>query len=340
MTHRRPTSRRAIGLALLAGVLCYGEANPSSAWAQSATASKPEDGPFKLGVEPWLGYGQWQVAQAKGMFKRQGLADVQILNFSEDKDIDAALASGQLDAASIATHTAMGMVAAGLPLKIVLVLDVSMKADAILVRNGIASVKDLKGKQVAFEEGTTSDILLKYALGRNGMTAADVQPVPMPAADAGSALLAGRVPVAVTYEPYLTTALNQDKNVRLLFTAGEDPGLISDVLVVRDEVIQKRPGQVLAMVKAWDAALKDYKADTPGGRTIISKAVGSSVEDLNAAFEGVRYYSLGDNKAELTGQFTTKTFVDVQAAAKKANLLQADVTPQQMIDGSFVKAAE
>lgn len=340
MTATRPISRRSIGLAVLASVLCCGLADLSPASAQSAIPSKPEDGAFKLGVEPWLGYGQWQVAQAKGFFKQQGLGEVQLVNFAEDKDIDAALASGQLDAASIATHTAMGMVAAGLPLKIVLVLDVSMKADAILVGKGIASIKDLKGKQVAFEEGTTSDILLKYALGQNGMTAADIQAVPMPAADAGSALLAGRVPVAVTYEPYLTTALNQDKNVKLLFTAGENPGLISDVLVVRDEVIKKRPGQVLAMVKAWDAALKDYKADTPGGRTIISKAVGSSIEDLNTAFDGVRYYSLGDNKAELTSQFTTKTFADVEAAAKKANLLQADVTPQQMIDGSFVKAAE
>ena len=60
---------------------------------------------------------------------------------------------------------------------------------------------------------------------------------------------------------------------------------------------------------------------------------------MNSAFDGVRYYSLGDNKADLTRQFTTKTFVDVEAAARKANLLQADVTPQQMIDSTFVAAA-
>ena len=114
---------------------------------------------------------------------------------------------------------------------------------------GVAGIKDLKGKQVAFEEGTTSDILLKYALDKNGMSIADVMPVPMPAADAGSALIAGRVPVAVTYEPYLTTALNQNKDMRLLYTAGEDPGLISDVFVVRTDVLKSRPGQVIAMLK-------------------------------------------------------------------------------------------
>ncbi len=306
----------------------------------AAIPATPEAGAFKIGIEPWLGYGQWHVAQAKDLFKANGLSDVQIVNFSEDKDINAALASGQLDGANIATHTAMGMVAAGLPVKIVLLLDVSMTADAMIAGKDIASVKDLKGKQVAFEEGTTSDILLKYALAQNGMSIADVQPVPMPAADAGGALIAGRVPVAVTYEPYLTTARNQNKDVKLLFTAGEDPGLISDVFVVRDEVIKSRPGQVLAMIKAWDAALKDYKSDTPGGRSIIAKAVGSSVDDLNTTFDGVRYYSLGENKTALTGDFSTKTFADVEKAAKTAGLLQADVTPEQMIDPSFVKAAE
>ncbi|TSE03481.1 transporter substrate-binding domain-containing protein [Mesorhizobium intechi] len=315
-------------------------ATPVAHAADTAIPATPEAGPFKIGIEPWLGYGQWHVADAKGLFKTNGLSDVQIVNFAEDKDINAALASGQLDAANIATHTAMGMVAAGLPVKIVLLLDVSMTADAIIAGKDVTSIADLKGKQVAFEEGTTSDILLKYALAKNGMSIADVQPVPMPASDAGGALIAGRVPVAVTYEPYLTVAMAQNKDVKLLFSAGEDPGLISDVLVVRDEVIKSRPGQVLAMIKSWDAALKDYNADTPGGRAIIAKAVGSDVKDLNTAFDGVRYYSLAENKTALTGDFTTKTFADVEAAAKNAKLLQADVTPEQMIDPSFVKAAQ
>src|SRR5579871_6237931 len=176
----------------------------ATAGAADAIPAKPEPGTFKLGIEPWLGYGQWHVAAKKGLFAKEGLSDVQIVNFTEDKDINAALASGQLDAANIATHTAMGMVAAGLPVKIVTLLDFSLNADAILAGKDIQSVLDLKGKEVAFEEGTTSDILLNYALASGGMTMADVKPVPMPAADAGSALIAGKVPVAVTYEPYIS----------------------------------------------------------------------------------------------------------------------------------------
>src|SRR5262244_2074347 len=122
--------------------------------------TKPEAGGIKMGIEPWLGYGQWHVAAKKDLFKEHGLDSVEIVNFTTDADLNAALASGQLDCGNIATHTAMAFAAAGLPLKIVLLLDVSMTADAMISDGTVGTIPDLKGKQVAYEEGTTSDILL------------------------------------------------------------------------------------------------------------------------------------------------------------------------------------
>src|SRR5262249_32859195 len=129
-----------------------------------AIPAPPESGAIKMGIEPWLGYGQWHIAAKKGLFKQAGLDSVEIVNFTTDADINAALAAGQLQCGNIATHTAMAFAAAGLPIKIVALLDVSMTADAIISTGAVGSIADLKGKQVAFEEGTTSDILLNYAL--------------------------------------------------------------------------------------------------------------------------------------------------------------------------------
>jgi NitT/TauT family transport system substrate-binding protein len=295
--------------------------------------------PLRMGTEPWLGYGQWYVAAAKGIFTAQGLTNVKIVNFTEDKDLNAALASGQLDVANVATHTAMVMAASGLPIKIIMLLDFSLKADAILADKDIASIAALKGKKVAFEQGTTSDILLNYALHANGMTISDVNVVPMPAADAGTALIAGRVPVAVTYEPYISAALAHGPDVKVLYTAGTDPGLISDVLVVRDDVIKSRPDAVKALVASWGAALADYKANTVADRAIIAKAVGDTPADLATAFDGVRYYSVAENKDALTGDFAHKTFLDVKAAAKDAGLPTDGVSADTLIDAQFVQAA-
>ena len=261
------------------------------------------------------------------------------MNFSTDADINAALAAGQLQAANIATHTAMAFIAAGLPIKIVALLDVSKTADAIVSDGSVTDIKGLKGQKVAYEEGTTSDILLNYALAQNGMTIGDIDRVPMPAADAGAALIAGQVPVAVTYEPYLTLAEQQDPKVKMIYSAGENPGLISDVFVVREEFLAERPGAVAALLKSWDAALADYKADTAGGRAIISEAVGAKPEELATAFDGVVYYSLAENATELGGRFTNEVIPEVQAAARQAGILTQDVDMSQAIDGRFVDAA-
>lgn len=325
------TMRIALALVLAVGV-------SRGALADTAPPSTAEPGTFKIGTEPWLGYGQWDVAAKKGFFKDHGLNDVQLVNFTEDKDLNAALASGQLDGANVATHTAMVMAAAGLPIKAVMLLDFSLKADAILSID-VNSIKDLKGKSVAFEEGTTSDILLNYALAHNGMTIADITKVPMPAADAGTALIAGKVPVAVTYEPYISTALHQNPKAKLIYIAGRDPGLISDVFVVRQDVLNKRPGQIVALLKAWNEALGYYRKNTADAQAIIAQAVGDTPANLATAFNGVQYYSVPENKAHLTNDFEKRTALDVEKAAMKANILTSKVDIGSLIDPRFVDAA-
>lgn len=299
-------------------------------------AAAAEKGELKMGVEPWLGYGQWHIAVDQKLFEKQGLKKVEVINFAEDKDINAALASGQIDVANIATHTAMGMISAGLPVKIVMLLDQSNTADAMLGSKEVKSLADLKGKQVAYEEGTTSDILLRSALASVGLSFKDIKAVPMPAASAGSSIIAGRVPVAVTYEPYLTVAKKGDPSLKMLYSGASDPGLISDVLVVREEVIKEHPEELKALIKTWGAALDYYQAHTSEGRAIISKAVGATPEDLSTAFDGVHYFTLGDNKARLAHDFTEKTFPHILKAATDAGIVTQPVTPAQVIDASFV----
>ena len=203
----------------------------------------------------------------RGCSRRQGLDDVEIVNFTTDADINAALAAGQLQAGNIATHTAMNFIAAGLPIKIVALLDVSKTADAIVSDGSVTDIKGLKGKQVAYEEGTTSDILLNYALAQNGMTIDDIVKVPMPAADAGAALIAGQVPVAVTYEPYLTLAMQQNPKVKMIYSAGREPGLISDVFVVREEFLDERRGRSSRCSRPGTRRSRTTRDTTAGARS-------------------------------------------------------------------------
>ena len=300
--------------------------------------SKPESGTFRMGIEPWLGYGPWRIAEEKGFFKKNGI-DVEITNFTTDDQINAAFAAGKLDGTNIATHTALRFAASGLPIKITLLEDESTTADAIMSGKDVKSVKDMKGQKVAYEEGTTSDILLSYALAQNGLTKDDITSVPIPAADAGTTFIAGKVPFAVTYEPYLTTALNEDSNAKLLYTAGEKPGIVSDVFVASEDTVNNKPGQLLALAKSWNEAVEYYYSNTAEAQAIIEKSVGADPGSLKTAFAGVKFYTLDEMKDLLNGEFADQTITDVYNAAKDAGLIDGSVDPKNLIDTQFVDEA-
>jgi NitT/TauT family transport system substrate-binding protein len=60
---------------------------------------------------------------------------------------------------------------------------------------------------------------------------------------------------------------------------------------------------------------------------------------LATAFDGVTYYSLAENKTELSGNFVNKVVPEVKAAATKAGLLTQDVDLATLIDSRFMDAA-
>jgi NitT/TauT family transport system substrate-binding protein len=291
-----------------------------------------------MGTEPWLGYGPWWVADSKGLFKQNGL-DVKVSSFTTDDEINAALTAGQIDGANIATHTALRLIQQGTPIEAVLVLDQSNTADAVLAAAPVTSIADLKGKKVAYEEGTTSDILLRYALSQNGMTIDDIVKVPTPAADAGTAAIAKRVDAAVTYEPYLTAALSQDPAFKLIYAADKKPGLISDVFVVRKDAVGKVPCQIQTLIKTWGDATAYYNSNGDDAKAIIAKAVGATPADLKTAFDGVKIYTVAEAKDLMTGAFP-QTIQDIQKIAVDAGIMKAPIDTSTVLDTQFIQKVQ
>lgn len=305
--------------------------------AVQTPADAPEVSKVRIGTQPWIGYGPWWIAQDQGMFAQYGI-EAELIDFVTDTEVNAAFASGNMDIANVATHTAIKLFANGVDLKVVLLEDVSTDADAILAPSAIATVADLAGKRVAYEEGSTSDLLLNYALAQNNMKLSDIIAVPMPAADAGAALIAGQVDAAVTYEPYISEAINQNSDLQALYTAAERPGLISDVLIARTPFAAENPDLMRNVLKVWGEAVDFLRANPEQGRAIIATAVGSTPEELRTAFEGVVFYDLSENVEYLAYQSDNAkaVFNDVQTVALAIGLIDAPVDLARMVDPNYL----
>lgn len=288
----------------------------------------------KIALNPWIGHGGWHIAKANGYFEENGLDDVELINFDGNERV-AALASGRADFGSVPAQAPLILEEAGTPVKIIGLLDQAHDADAILSRD-IASIADIKGMQVAYAEGSTSDILLNYALDQNGLTIDDITKVPMTSSQSATALLAEQVPVAVSYEPYQSTVMAQDPDIKIIYSAGENPGLISDVLVMTASAGESKREEAIALMKSWGQAMEFYKNNTEEARRIIADAVGANPDDMEAAFEGLKFYSLEDNFTDISGQFPT-VLEDVERAALLANIISTDLDTDSMIDASIVE---
>lgn len=290
-----------------------------------------------VGTQPWIGYGPWYIAKEKGFDTRRGVS-LDLVAFNTDADLSSAFEAGQLQAGNAATNTVAQFLAAGQKRTIVLFEDVSTTADAIIADSSLRDVADLKGTRVAYEEGTTSDTLLRYALSTVGLTIKDIVVVPTPASSAGAALLSGDVDVAVTYEPYISSLLAKNKQLKRLYAAGERPGLISDTLTLNSEWASANPKVVRSLLLAWDDAVAEYRRDPAAGQAIIAKAIDSKPAELASSFDGVEFYTLKESNAYLKNEFP-KLAKTIEGVLAQTGSLKTPVDINAAVDTTYGEAA-
>lgn len=262
--------------------------------AKSRRIKGTEENPFILGISPMAGWYAWYGIQDVGIFNDNGV-NVKIEFFPVYSDSLTAFYSGRVDGICIAGSDTIAPYNEGVDLKTVLVTDTSYGADGLVVKDGINSVTDLKGKKVATEVGTLEHMFLLKTLEEYGMTIDDIQFVNMTINDAGPAFIAGSVDAAVLWEPTLSMSIN-DGSGKLLYSSRQTPGLIPDTFAVSERVMKSSGEYVQKIVDSWVDGTKLLNSrDDKFIETIAADAELSKDEYLNM-LDGVTIYNKEMNK--------------------------------------------
>ncbi len=261
--------------------------------------ARPADAaPLKIGYSTWVGYGPLFLARDLGYLKEAGV-EVEMVLIEDPKVRFTALAAGQLDGLVSTIDTLVLYLKQGNEYQHVLALDDSAGGDGLVASKGIPDVKGLKGKKVALVEGSVSHFFLAVLLKRNGLGLRDVQVVNVDSAgSAATAFIAKQVDGAVTWEPHLTRAKTTAHGHELI-NSSKTPGLITDTLIFRRNVIETRAREIQAIAKGWDRAVTYWKERPDDANAKMSAALGSWLKDPKVFAEtltGVRYYSLAGNQ--------------------------------------------
>jgi NitT/TauT family transport system substrate-binding protein len=299
--------------------------------------------PLKIRYSIWVGYGPLFIAKEKGYFKEENV-DVDLVNIEDPKEGFFALAAGRLDGVVSTIDTMVLYLKTGKEYQYVLALDDSAGGDGIVARKEIKSVKDLKGKKVAVNEGSVSQFFLNVILKDSGMSQKDIEVVNMKQGDAGAAFVAEKVEAAVTWEPWLTKSKNAPHG-HILIDSSKTPGLISDVLIFPRETIAKRGKEIQGVVNAWNKAVAYYEKNKQESLEIMSKGLGDWLKDPKVfaeTLDGVKFYNHEGNvkffgTAQKPGDINkvVQNALDVWSSFGK---LQAKgVTAKDLVNHSFVK---
>jgi NitT/TauT family transport system substrate-binding protein len=286
-----------------------------------------------LGFSAWPGWFPWQVADAKGLFARNGVT-VQIKYFDSYTDSLNALATGNVDANSQTLNDTLSSVAGGAAETIVLVNDNSTGNDQIIARRGISSLAELKGKTVAAEQGTVDHYLLLLALQKAGLSEKDVTFKPLPTDAAAAAFVAGKVDAVGVFAPFTTTASGRPGS-RAIASSRDFPGAIPDHLVVSRAVVQQQPEAVQALVKTWFDTLSWIQAHHAEAVQIMAKRAGVSATDYASYDKGTTIFTREQNLAAF-GPGDTDAQLGFQARKISDFLVGSHLVDQKPdLDGLF-----
>jgi NitT/TauT family transport system substrate-binding protein len=291
------------------------------------------------------------IAQSKGYFKQEGL-EVEFTSFPSAAKMIAPLGNGQLEVGA-------GSPAAGFFNAAARGLDIKMVADkgsmppgngylAVLVRKDIVdsgrykSFADFKGMKVALPaQGTTTDGTLNEALKRGGLKWSDVEVTYLGFPQHVVAFQNKAIDASVTTEPSATKAEQMKVAVRV---AGGDqvfPNQQVAVILYGGQFIKEHADEGRKFMKAYLKGVRDYndaivngRLAGPGADQVIRILTSDTIiKDPNV------YKAIVVNGCNPDGKVNVDSLKKDLQFFRDRNLIQGDITVEQVLDHSFVDVA-
>ncbi len=234
-----------------------------------------------VGVVNWIGYGPLYCAAAKGYYRKHGW-DVRLVTFNDNSLMSGALEGGELDASTLTYDQVILADARGWNLKVVMPVDYSTGGDAILASAAVRTVRDLKGRKVAFQPLSPSDFLLGYALARAGLNEKDIEPVNATPEGVAGIMATGAADAGVTYQPNVSMILKlgAGRQYHVLLSSRDARGMITDVLAVKSATIATNPMLVEALIRGTMDGLAFMQAHPGEAAAIIANVLGISPAEV------------------------------------------------------------
>jgi len=278
------------------------------------------------------------------LFEKAGL-DAELVKFTAGPPQFAAYRSESIDAGLFGTAGYVVGLSQGLDLKNFYIQIVSAYADGLVVRpdSGIATIKDLKGKKIAYLRGTSAHIGLITAAAKAGLVPDDIRMITMDISNMVPAFSAKDIDGAYAWEPWISKMEAAGGKV---ITRTIDLGLnTSDHWVVRTKWAKANPEGMRRLVRVIDLAYEAFKRDprvairATAENLGVTEAVAKHIVDINPTLSLAQNI---DPKADLSlapGPGNAGAAGMIQRVADfllAQDIIKAKVDARTAVDGAWI----
>lgn len=298
---------------------------------------QPPVEPLRIVSSPWPGYEPLYLARDLGYLKETSVRVTELPSSNLNME---AFSNGSTDLSTLTLDETLTLLARGQKLRILLVMDISNGADAVVAKPGIKSLAELKGKRLGMENIPLGAYILSRVLDMSGLKAADIEVIPMPEDKHEKAYLQGKIDAAITMEPYKSRMTQAGAHV--LLDSRQFPDEIFDLIVVREEVYQTRRDHLCHLAQQWFRALDYVQAKQQDAYTRMGKRLGMDAAAFRASMDGLKVPSRQDNQLLLGGKAPTlivpaRRLSDIM---QRGNMISGPVDIAASIDSSFTSCMQ
>ncbi len=259
-------------------------------------------------------------------------------------EIKEALIANKVQAAFIVAPLAIALRAQGVPIKVVY-LGHRYGSAMVVKKNGpVHAVADLRGRTVAIPSRFSDErLMVLREMERSGLKPSDVKLVEMAPPDVAGALAAGAIDGFSMGEPFPSQA-ELGGYGRVLFQARDVwPDYMSCILVVRDDLIAKRPEAVQTLVDGiarsglWLDEGKPHRLDAADfvGRYYYNQKPALLRWALTKPLDRVTYTPLAPRKAD----FDMVRDLMIETGVLKKKIDFSEYTDTRFADGTHGETA-
>jgi len=215
--------------------------------------------------------------------------------FDSGGSVIEAVAANSIDIGLAGSSPVSRGLSTGIEFQVPWIFDVIGEAEALVVRDDIASVEDLKGKKIAAPLASTTHYSLLAAIEEAGLSAGDVDIIDAEPDDIYAAWSRGDIDGAYVWNPNLARIV--DEGGKIILTSAElaERGKTTyDLALVTNDFASKYPDAVTEWVRQQDRAVKLLNDDPQAAAEAIAAELNLTADEVLPQIEGLIYLTAAE----------------------------------------------